>query len=397
MRSLPAGSLAGAGRSFIRPLPPMTPTLSDRSHRTTALRRFGAADADLDALLDYTANPFDLSGPRVLGDEPFVPVWADYLAEADAVGVFPVLQRVLPQLRFPVRDGISQTERYRAATRRGDLAGLGPDGLFEGGLRLVDPSRLRLDLHPTPAGRIPVLTAPVRQDFVALVQALTRRNEPTPLPDSMGALMVSGYNNWDRVRRYREAWEAAGGAGSWTDAFRELVPRRDQYQDRFILLSEGRYSAVPASALGFAEAEWLRVSHAIRREHESAHYYCRRALGAMQHNAFDEVLADAYGIVQANGTYRPDWHRRFLGLRGDGKLPEEGGRLWNYRADLSDGAFAALARLVDQAIDGLADSLGPAGASLEDAAALLRFLASRALLEWADTDLEHGPISPMVC
>ena len=362
----------------------MTSTLSDRPPRRAALRRVGAADADLDALLDYTANPFDLSGPLVLGDEPFVPVWAEYLAEADAIGVFPVLQRVLHQLRFPVRDGISQTEGYRAATRRGDLSALGADGLFEGGLQLVDPDRLRLDLHPTPAGSIPVLTAPVREDFVALVQALTRRNEPTPLPDSMGALMVSGYNNWDRVRRYREAWEAEGGDGSWGSAFQSLIPQRDLYQDRLILLSEGPYSGVPASAFGLSESDWIQTSHVIRREHEVAHYYCRRALGAMQHNAFDEVLADAYGIVQATGTYRPDWHRRFLGLRGDGTLPEEGGRLWNYRADLSDGAFETLARIVDRAIGTLAETLDPVGNEPEAAALLLRQLAGPSLPTWAE-------------
>ena len=362
----------------------MTSTLSDRPPRRAALRRVGAADADLDALLDYTANPFDLSGPLVLGDEPFVPVWAEYLAEAETVGVFPVLQRALHQLRFPVRDGISETEGYRAATRRGDLAGLSPDGLFEGGLHLIAPERLRLDLHPTPAGRIPVLTAPVREDFVALVQALTRRNEPTPLPDSMGALMVSGYNNWDRVRRYREAWEAEGGDGSWGSAFQSLIPQRDLYQDRLILLSEGPYSGVPASAFGLSESDWIQTSHVIRREHEVAHYYCRRALGAMQHNAFDEVLADAYGIVQATGTYRPDWHRRFLGLRGDGTLPEEGGRLWNYRADLSDGAFETLARIVDRAIGTLAETLDPVGNEPEAAALLLRQLAGPSLPTWAE-------------
>ena len=345
----------------------MTSTLSDRPPRRAALRRVGAADADLDALLDYTANPFDLSGPLVLGDEPFVPVWAEYLAEADAIGVFPVLQRVLHQLRFPVRDGISQTEGYRAATRRGDLSALGADGLFEGGLQLVDPDRLRLDLHPTPAGSIPVLTAPVREDFVALVQALTRRNEPTP-----------------RVRRYREAWEAEGGDGSWGSAFQSLIPQRDLYQDRLILLSEGPYSGVPASAFGLSESDWIQTSHVIRREHEVAHYYCRRALGAMQHNAFDEVLADAYGIVQATGTYRPDWHRRFLGLRGDGTLPEEGGRLWNYRADLSDGAFETLARIVDRAIGTLAETLDPVGNEPEAAALLLRQLAGPSLPTWAE-------------
>lgn len=304
---------------------------ADRRRRADVLRRLGAAAPGLDALLEYTANPFDFSGPLVAGDEPCVSAWDDYLAASASEDVFPVLQRALYQLRFPVRAGIDETDAYRAATRRGDLSALGASGVYEGGLRLVAPERLRLELHPTPAGRIPVLTAPVRDDFVALVRALARRNAPVALPGSMGALMVSGYNNWDRVRRYREVWEATAAPGaSWAEAFQRLIPQKALYQDRFVLLSEGPYSAVPAADLGLDEAAWLGLSHTIRKEHECAHYYCKRVLGAMRYHVFDEVIADAYAIVAATGGYRAGWLLRFLGLDHEDLLPREGSRMWNY-------------------------------------------------------------------
>lgn len=289
------------------------------------------AEDDLDALQAYIDNPFDLTGPLVLGDEPFVAVWESYLTRSRTEGVFPVLQQALHQLRFPVRAGMQDEGAYREATRRGNLSGLAADGLFDGGVRLEAPERLRLELHPTPAGHLPILTAPVRADFETLVQALARRNEPAPLPPSMGALMVSGYNNWDRVRRYRERWEAAPADGeTWAQAFAQLVPQKSLYQDRFVILSEGPYSGVPASELGLDAETWLSLSHAIRREHECAHYYCKRALGAMRYHVVDEVIADAYGLAVGTGCYRPDWLLRFLGIDGSEPLPREGGRMWNY-------------------------------------------------------------------
>ena len=366
------------------------PPATARERRAEVLRRFGATQAELDELLVYTQIPFNFSGPLVLLDEPFTAVWEEYLAASEVEGVFPVLQRVLHQLRFPVREGMSGEGAYAAATRRGDLSALGTGGLFEEGLQLRAPGRLRLELHPTPAGRIPVLTAPVREDFVALVQALARRNEPVPLPDSMGALMISGYNNWDRVRRYRKAWEDEAPAGeTWVDAFQRLIPQKPRYQDRMILLSEGPYSAVPAADLGLDEAEWLDLSHAIRKEHESAHYYCKRVLGTMRYHVFDEMIADAYGLAAGAGAFRPAWLLRFFGLHHGGPFPQEGGRMWNYSDGLSHDAVRVLAALVRrwvQAVAAVMPATPVAGA--RDQAALIRSLASAGL-----GDVDEGPNS----
>ncbi len=95
-----------------------------------------------------------------------------------------------------------------------------------------------------------------RADFVSLVQSLARRNEPEAIPVSMGACIVAGYNNWDRVARLRERFErgepVAEGASDWSEAFRAVRERKEMYQDRFVLLSSGPYSGVPAAELGLS-------------------------------------------------------------------------------------------------------------------------------------------------
>src|SRR6185295_247939 len=103
-------------------------------------------------------------------------------------------------------------------------------------------------------GRLPVLVAPHRPDFEALVRALSRRNEPSPVPRSQGACIVAGYVNWERVARLRAAFEAGEDTGlagaSWGEAYATLRDRRELYQDRFVLLSDGPYSGVPAEDMG---------------------------------------------------------------------------------------------------------------------------------------------------
>lgn len=349
--------------------------------RAATLRAFGASGDEVDELLAYNDNPFRFDGPAVLPDEPFVEAWSAYVSEASVTGVASVLERVFVQLRFPVRAGMSTEPAYAAATRRGEFGpgdASGAAGAFEA------PERLRLFLHPTPAGRIPVIVAGARADFERLVRSITRRNEPEPVPASMGAFMASGYINWDRVRAYREAWaREAGPDGVWAEAFARLAPQKERYQDRFVVLSEGPYSAVPAGEFGLGAAEWAAISLRLRLEHECAHYYTKRALGSMRANALDEVVADAYALVAATGHFERTWFLRFMGIELDGR-PREGGRLQNYRGPLSDGAYLVLARLTAAAAEAAEHLPHEAPLrTLEGRAALLRALAARALDETA--------------
>ena len=82
-----------------------------------------------------------------LPDEPFCASWQAYCEEAREKELYPVLQRHLLQLQFPVKKGMSGTEAYRQATRRGISAG----GKEAAGLELKDPEKLKLHFYPTPA------------------------------------------------------------------------------------------------------------------------------------------------------------------------------------------------------------------------------------------------------
>ena len=98
------------------------------------------------------------------------------------------------------------------------------------GLDLASPGELRVGVHRSPAGPIPVLVPRGRADFVALVRALSMKNEPARVPESMGACMVAGFNNWDRIREHRRRWEAEGGdrsGAAWQRKFRRLIPQKN--------------------------------------------------------------------------------------------------------------------------------------------------------------------------
>jgi len=324
-------------------------------------------------LARYLESAFDLSAidqdmVLPLPDEPFVAIWERWADEARQRGAFAVLSENLPQLRFPIREGISKSDDYRAAT----LRGVDPDELPGAtGLEIERPEAIELEIHPSPAGRIPVLLIRGRAELAALVRALAKRNEPVPVPDSQGALMVGGFNNWARIRELRSR-----GEDVTADTPKEL------YQDRFILLSDGPYSAVPAADLGLGEQEWKEISLAIRRDHECAHYFTRRLLGSMRNHAHDELIADWAGLTAATGRFRADWFLRFLGLE-DYPRYRPGGRLDLYRGDLSDEAFSALQGLIRSA----AVNLEPFRAeTLEDRARMLTALASLRLDELASPE-----------
>lgn len=328
--------------------------------RSHILAKFQANPAQIEELLAYNQNTFNhhnLPHPLLFPPtpEPHVATWEEYATLAKDIGAFKVLQQRLVQFRFPILEGISQTAAYRAATRRGVTV----DDMTEAtGLILQQPDKLQLILHPSLAGTIPVLLAGNREDFVSLIQALTMQNEPQPVPASMGACIVSGFNNWDRIHQYRQQWEVKNSSiyalTSWGYEFQKLIPLKELYQDKFIILSAGFYSNISAQDMGLEIAQWQHLSLKIRLEHECTHYFTQRLFNSMRNNIYDELIADYMGIVAAAGDYRADWFLRFLGLES---FPHyrEGGRLQNYRGQppLSDGAFQILQALVKAAAENL--------------------------------------------
>jgi hypothetical protein len=273
-----------------------------------------------------------------LADELHVATWRRYAEEAAQSTVFDILRPKLVQLHFPIQAGISETEGYRAVTRRGVSSTLIAEAT---GIALAAPERLELVLYDGAAGTIPVLIAPERADFVTLAQAFLWRNEPRPVPDSMGACMIAGFNNWDRVHTYQLEWRRRNPDAEWRQEFRRLIASKPLYQDRFILLSDGPYSAAPAESLQLHPSQWQRLSRQIRLEHEYAHYFTARIFGAMRRHLLDELLADYAGIVAAVGCYRADWFLHFMGLE---KYPDyrPGGRFENYvNNSLADAAGTA--------------------------------------------------------
>jgi hypothetical protein len=355
-------------------------------------------DSATDALAAYLAHPYATDAAvlarlaQARAEEPHIAVWREYAGRARSVGVFPALAEALVQLRFPIQDGVSQEPAYAAATRRGRFD---EADAFAPGLLLERPDTLTLTFTDGVAGTLPLLIAGTRGDFETLVRAFTERNEPKDVPASMGACFVKGLNNWDRVARYRRAWEAENGTAGDDDAWREEMSRfavqKPRYQDRFVILSRGPYSGVAAADVGEDDAEWLQRSLIIRAEHESTHDLTWRLFGIVRSHATDEIIADFVGLVRALGHYPDAIARRLLGIE---RLPafRAGGRLENYRGNprLDDPQFARVCALAADATTQLAAVAERHGDRLVDTTFLARLvyaLSLSSLPELADSSL----------
>lgn len=268
-----------------------------------------------------------------LPDAPYVETWEEYIADINKHGFIDALSPRLLQICFPVQAGMSTDPEYQMATRKG-IASTAIKTVP--GTVLYQADAMKVYLHQTLAGRIPVIESSYRPDFETLVQTFSYRNEPVAIPASMGACMIKGYNNWDRVARYKRQ------CGDSFD-FNQMKAQKDLYQDVFLLLTEAEYSGVPAVMLGLDEDDWRRMSLIIRREHEATHYCTLRILGSARNHLLDEFIADYMGIVAACGRYRADWFLCFMGLEN---YPDfrPGGRLTNYlkNIELSKDAFTEL-------------------------------------------------------
>lgn len=212
-----------------------------------------------------------------------------------------------PQLMIPVKEGISQTEEYKAVVLKDDrsavdimwnkygsiIAELEEAALYYG---FVGDENDRLDVVNTPVGEIKVITFGKREDFERAIRCIVKKCEPVKIPASMGAIFLNGVNNHVKFRR------------------------NEEFKDTLIILSSGAYSNV-----------WSENAVTIRKFHELTHFIMRKSFPDDVNALRDEVLADAMGLIAAYNKFDAEPVKLFLGTKGD--KYKEGGRLENYTDD----------------------------------------------------------------
>ena len=320
----------------------------------------------IDELSKYTENSFfkkdDNFEYKDLEEEPLVATWEKYIEESKNTGIYQTLKKYLVQFQFPIKENISQTSDYKSATLRGTSTAVMEEAT---GLYLTEPEKLKLFLHPSLVGRIPVIVTNNRFDFQAIVRALSFRNEPRSMPGSMGAAMIQGLNNWDRLRKAIQLFPK-----------NKVLGNKALYQDRLIVLSRIPYSNVDAKEMGLEHEDWLDKSLSIRLEHECAHYFTLRHFGKMTNNMHDEIIADYMGICSVLPHFNVQWFLQFIGLESY-PVFRETGRIKNYLGNppLSNAAFRILRTIVKQAADNIEIFDKKIGASCNDTNRQARMLA----------------------
>ncbi len=191
-----------------------------------------------------------------------------------------------------------------------------------------------LTQEETPAGAVDVACIHERADFEQFLQIMAKKCEPVRIPATQGAAILDGLTDWPKIRAHRAAYFSRvlseGGAPDWNAEFRRFTADKKNYTTPLIALSWGPYSGVTADAVGLSEQDWLELSHVIRKRHECTHFLCRRLFPEKIDAVWDEVTADAVGLLSAFGEYRPELASRLFGIQG-GRYT--GGRLENYIPD----------------------------------------------------------------
>ena len=327
--------------------------MTQSPHDDSFLLDAGASPENLESLRQYVANSFRLdtvpADSRLpLEDEPHVSDWRRYQTESMDSDVFSYLQTKLPQLNIPIRPGMASTGTYRRVARRGEAF---RHDDFGDRLTLEVPGELRLLIQGHPAGALPVLTTSNRKDFLTLLCALGGRSEPRSFPSAVNAQLISGYNNWDRVGRYRDAWQRKRDGSlthDWAAEMQRVIRTEPSlFQDRIVLVTDAPYSGVTASELELAitDSEWRRRSMSLRLEHEFTHYATKRLWGTMRTNLFDELLADFMGMTHALGRFSKDAFSRFLGL-SHWPTAKPNARVHAYQGTLDGQAFVIAGHLI---------------------------------------------------
>ena len=221
--------------------------------------------------------------------------------------ILAILSRRYPQLLFPIATGTSTSSEYKDAVCFGKN--------FHGSLDYSLCEKDWFRCVDTPAGSIDVLLLHDRRDFEKCACALANRCEPKTIPESVGAFMISGLINWEKVRKHlnkqpEDECFVNGFVWNW------LKKNHCDYHDRIILLSSGWYSGITPEMIGLSDEEWSEKSVTTRLYHEITHFVCRSRSPKNIDVIRDEVFADMIGMVAAFGHYDANMAKLFLGIDG---------------------------------------------------------------------------------
>ncbi|SHH77418.1 DUF7005 family protein [Flavobacterium defluvii] len=303
----------------------------------------------------YLFNTFSLNDDitfSAFNDDPEIQFWEESLMKLSNEDVFNMLKEFYPQLNFLIEKETDKLELYNNAVLKGKTN----DVSLTAYIKLENAKNISLELHQSAAGRIPVLVIPNKEDFVKILQALIHKNNPVPIPSSMGAVLLNGLNNSKRLNILKKNWQQNNPFGDWNAEFlKNIMPNKSLYKDKLIILSTKPYSNVSASQLGLDEDLWTAYSVSIRKEHEFTHLYTLKKYGQATNNLHDELIADYIGIIKTIWNYNKTWMLTFMGLENYPHY-REGARLENYikEAKLSSDDFKQLITIIKNAIENIA-------------------------------------------
>ncbi len=196
-------------------------------------------------------------------------------------------------------------------------------------------------LLDTPAGSVRAVTLHQRSDFETALNCIAMKTRVTEIPATQGASILDGVISWPKIKAHEEEYRKT--ADDWDEEFGRFTKDKKNYTEALILLSYGPYSAVKPEAVGYDPEAWNRYSDLIRRYHECTHFVCRRLFPDQIHAIWDELAADAAGILAAFGSYDRAMAEVFLGIEGEHYTK---GRLENYVEDKDPEKLNQLAKEV---------------------------------------------------
>lgn len=213
------------------------------------------------------------------------------------------LAQIYPQLYLAVKEGNSQNILYRQIVHYG----------YHYQRDTLDFTLMEddcLTLEKSSFGSVRSLYLSEREDFNRFIQIMRYRCEPVDIPPSVGAMFISGIINWRKIELFKEKYKPSD------DELRHFMKEKGNYQDSIIILSRGAYANTTMEEFGVSIADLDHISYIIRKYHELTHYICRYFYSKVSRNViWDEMVADAIGLVKAFGEYNPNLARKFLGIK----------------------------------------------------------------------------------